>query len=761
MSETGQDTTADGQLSLLHGFGAAKLPPADPERAGSLPVARVVLDAQLPHLDRFFDYAVPATMDAEAQPGVRVKVRFAGREHGGFLTERVAEASTTATLLPLSKVLSPQQVLTPEILALATAVAARSVGTVSDVLRSAVPPRMARVEVEFPDPDVGVDRGAARTGSEVSREAGAGAGAGPESGAAGEGGDGTPATGTTTGPAPAPAAPHAPASGGFRRYVSGPAYLQHLQSGESPRAVLTSLGGYGSTAWPEEITDAVAAAAVSGRGSVVVVPDQRDLARVEAALVARLGAPAVARLTGEDGATPRYRNFLRVLHGTATVAVGTRSAAYAPVRNLGLVCLWDDGDDQHIEQRAPYQHVRDVLLLRAEHEGAAMLLASFARSTEAQRLVDTGWAHAIQADRAEVRKATPRVIHAADAYQMERDPLAAQARIPHVAWVAAQAGLQQGPVLLQVARTGFSPALACDRCRHPARCSACAGPLAQSGRNAPLACRWCGRSDNSWSCSECGGTRIRATVAGATRTAEEVGRAFPGVPVISSAGEHIVDTVRDAPAVIVATPGAEPVAREGYAAVILLDGNALLSRESLRAGEDALRRWFSAAILARPSAVGGTVVITGDDDVAVGHLVRWDPAGAASRELVERQELGLPPAVRYAVLTGTREALIHFLEGVDTEGAARVVGPAPVPADVRREAMIAARATAEPAKGADRHGAATPVALAGQGSHRVLLFFPYRAAANITRQLRTRRAALSAKRTGEPVHLRLDALDIL
>ncbi len=715
--------TTDGQLSLLHGFGPAKLPQADPERASSLPVARVVLDAQLPHLDRFFDYAVPAAMDAEAQPGVRVKVRFAGREQAAFLAERVDEASTTATLLPLGKVVSPQQVLRPEILALATTVAARSVGTVSDVLRSAVPPRMARVETEFPDsldvPDAGAD-------------------------------DREPALPVYVEPR---------ASGSFGRYVNGRTYLQHLRAGESPRAVLTSLGGYGATAWPEEIADAVTATAASGRGSVVVVPDQRDLARVEAALVARLGAPAVARLTGEDGATPRYRNFLRVLHGTATVAVGTRSAAYAPVRNLGLVCLWDDGDDQHIEQRAPYQHVRDVLLLRAEHEGTAMLLSSVGRTTEAQRLVDTGWAHAIQADRAEVRRATPRVVHAADAYQMERDPLAAQARIPHAAWAAAQAGLKHGPVLLQVARTGFSPALACDRCRHPARCSACAGPLAQAGRSAPLACRWCGRPETSWSCAECGGTRIRATVAGATRTAEELGRAFPGVPVISSAGEHIVDTVRDAPAVVVATPGAEPVAPGGYAAVILLDGNALLSRESLRAGEDALRRWFSAAILARPSAAGGTVVITGDDDVAVGHLVRWDPAGAASRELAERQELGLPPAVRYAVLTGTREALTHFLEGVRTEGAARVVGPAPVPPDVRREAMVAARAAAGTVRGVAPAG--PPDALAGQGTHRVLLFFPYRAAAGVTAQLRARRAALSARRTGEPVHIRLDALDVL
>ncbi|MHA7282776.1 primosomal protein N' family DNA-binding protein [Arthrobacter sp. TMS2-4] len=725
--------TTDGQLSLLHGFGAARLPQADPERASSLPIARVILDAQLPHLDRYFDYAVPAAMDAEAQPGVRVKVRFAGREHAGFLAERVQKASTTATLLPLAKVVSPQQVLTPAVLALATAVAARSVGTVSDVLRSAIPPRMARVEAEFDDP---------------------GAGGQPT----------TSSSGTTDPGAPAdllPVVVGRPASGGFRRYPNGTAYLQHVRAGESPRAILTSLGGYGAMAWHEEIADAVAAAASSGRGAVVVVPDQRDLARMEAALVARLGAPAVARLTGEDGATPRYRNFLRILHGAATVAVGTRSAAYAPVRNLGLVCLWDDGDDQHIEQRAPYQHIRDVLLLRAEQAGAAMLLSSFGRTTEAQRLVDTGWAHAIQADRSEIRRSAPRVLHAADAYQMERDPLAAQARIPHAAWAAAQAGLRTGPVLLQVARTGFSPALACDRCRHAARCTVCAGPLAQPGRHAPPACRWCGRPDSHWACPECGGTRMRATVTGATRTAEELGRAFPGVPVVSSAGEHIVDDVRDAPAVVVATPGAEPVAAAGYAAVILLDGNAMLSRESLRAEEDALRRWFSAAILARPSTAGGTVVITGDDDVAVGHLVRWDPAGAAARELAERHELGLPPAVRYAVLTGTREALTHFLEGFDTGGTMRVVGPAPVPPDVRREAVQAARALAGPGRGADRGSPAPTDALAGQGSHRVLLFFSYRAAAGVTKLLRARRAALSARRTGEPVHIRLDALDVL
>ena len=115
----------------------------------------------------------------------------------------------------------------------------------------------------------------------------------------------------------------------------------------------------------------------------------------------RSSCPAcdLARLTADDGQTPRYRSFLRVLNGTAGVAVGTRSAAYAPVRDLGLVVCWDDGDDLHIEQRSPYAHTREVLLLRAEQDGAACLLAGHTRSTEAQRLVDAGWAMPVDAAR--------------------------------------------------------------------------------------------------------------------------------------------------------------------------------------------------------------------------------------------------------------------------------------------------------------------------------------------------------------------------
>lgn len=695
------------QLSLLHGFSPPAAPVGKSQPAPELPIARVLLDSPLPHLDRPFDYLVPAELSDAASPGVRVKVRFGGQELAGFLIERLASTDTTARLVNLGKVVSPVPVLSPEVLGLAQSVAARYAGSVHDVLRVAVPPRVARVEKEF-----------------AGRVPGAGAGTGsPEQPA------------DRSGTSEAVPEPTQSEQNPFRRYAHGPRFLSHLAAGHSPRAVLSSLRGYGPDAWPREIAAAVEATVLSGRGAVVVVPDQKDLARVMDALQERVPADTAVRLTGEDGPTPRYRSFLQLLYGDASVAVGTRSAAYAPVANLGLVCIWDDAEDLHAEQRAPYQHARDVLLLRAEAAGAGMLVASHTRSTEAQRLIESGWAAALDAERALVRASTARVMSTADTFNLERDPLAARARIPHAAWKAAQDGLKRGPVLVQVARTGFSPALSCQDCREPARCRQCQGPLAQSGRNSPPACRWCARPEPRWHCPHCGSFRLRASTAGAGRTAEELGRAFPSVTVVSSAGDHIRAEVPDAPALVVATPGAEPVAPSGYAAALLLDGTAMLSRQSLRAQEETLRRWLTAAALVRPASDGGVVVVTADDTATVGHLLRWDPAGAAERELALRRELGLPPAVRYAELTGSRDGLDSFVSRLGLPESARIVGPAPV--------------EEPPAHGS---GETTP-------RWRTLCFFPYGDANVITPAMRSAKAALSARRTGDPVYIRVDATD--
>jgi primosomal protein N' (replication factor Y) len=270
--------------------------------------------------------------------------------------------------------------------------------------------------------------------------------------------------------------------------------------------------------------------------------------------------------------------------------------------------------------------------------------------------------------------------------QLARDPAARAARLPSVAFEAARASLKAGaPVLVQVPRRGYVPALACGQCRAAARCRRCAGPLAlptTGGDARPPVCRWCGVTEAGFRCGTCGSRRLRAVVVGDKRTAEELGRAFAGVPVRTSGAGEVLSTVDAEPALVVATPGAEPVADGGYGAVLLLDGWALLSRPDLRASEETLRRWMAAAALARPAGDGGRVVVIAESAVpTVQALVRWDPAWHASLELAGRTELGFPPAVRMASVDGSPDALAAVLDELALPDTGEVLGPVPLEGD--------------------------------------------------------------------------------
>jgi len=610
--------------------------------AGHLPVARIAVDVPLAHLDRPFDYLVPERLAAAAVPGCRVRVRFAGQLTGGYLLERTAASEHPGRLAYLERVVSPEPVLGPEIAALAREVADRCAGTLADVLRLAIPPRHA---------------GAEAAGAPLAEAAG-----------------GRQPSGTGDGQPLEP--PPRPSPGPWARYPAGKAFLAALAEGRAPRAVWSALPG---PLWPEEIATAAAAAGSAGRGTLIVVPDARDLSLVDGALARVLGPGRHTCLSAGLGPAERYRRWLSVARGTVRVAAGTRAAMFAPVRDLGLVVIWDDGDDLHAEPRAPYPHAREVLALRAHRAAAGALIGGFARTAEASRLIGTGWAAAITADRPTIRGCAPQVRAAGADAELARDEAARSARMPSLALRMARAGLAHGPVLVQVPRRGYVTAVACENCRAPARCAACAGPLALEGDGGPARCRWCGRADPGWRCPACGDPRLRALVTGAGRTAEELGRAFPGTPVVVSGGATVAGLVSGAPALVVATPGAEPRADGGYAAAVLLDGWVLLGRPSLRAAEEALRRWLNAAALVRPGASGGAVTVVAEAALpAVQALIRWDPVTHADRELAEREALRFPPAVRMAALSGPGRAVAELLAAAVLPTEADVLGPIPL-----------------------------------------------------------------------------------
>jgi len=604
------------------------------------PVARVLVDVPLAHLDRPFDYAVPVAMADTARPGVRVKVRFAGQDVDGFVVERAADSDHPGRLAPLRRVVSAEPVLFPQVAALTATIAERYAGTRSDVLRLAVPARHATAERETSTPPPRP----ARWSQQAAEQAWSG---------------------------------HEPAA----------AFLRHLAAGGAPRGGWHAAAG---TDWPTLLAHAAAATLAAGRGSLLIVPDGKAVTRLGVALEEVLGPGHHVELTAEAGPAERYRAFLAIARGAVRIVAGTRAAAFAPVHDLGLVSIWDDGDSNHAEPRAPYPHAREVLLLRAEHEGAAALVGGFAHTVETDQLLRSGWARPILPTRELARARVTVAIAGASDFDLERDPLARVSRVPHEAHAVIRAALERGPVLVQTPRRGYAAALACDRCRTPARCAACTGPLRLTGPVTPPECAWCGTATPAWACATCGGHGLRAPVVGDARTAEELGRAFPGVRVLTSSGERVRDTVPDRPAIVVATPGAEPVASAGYAAVLLLDTWLALGHPDLRTEEEALRRWSNAIGLVAP---GGRALAVGDPaHPALQALLRWDQPRFAAREAEQRALAHLPPASRLASLTGDPGALADALTLLDLPSSGEVLGPVAVSEAVQRLVVRVPRA---------------------------------------------------------------------
>ena len=613
------------------------------------PIARVAVDVSLSHLDRPFDYAVTGTQEADAVPGARVRVRFAGKLRDGFVLDRVDQSDHEGDLAPLHKIISAEPVLTPEVARLIRTVADHYAGTFADVMRLAVPPRHAatekavRVAAERPPP--GVD----------------------------------------------------PCGGPLAGYPTGTAFLEAVRAGGRPRAFWQVTPAAGSTGdWAAGLASAARACADSGRGAVIVVPDSRDLERLEAACAETLGRGGFAVLVSEAGPAARYRAFLAASRGVVPVVIGNRATAFAPVRDLGLVALWDDGDDLLAEQRAPYPHARDVLAMRAAQTRAGVLFAGYGRTAEVQSWLQREWLHELTQDRPVVRHDAPRVKVAVDSdYALAQDPMARAARLPHEVFETMRAALSQGPVLVQVPRAGYLVALVCGSCREPARCQFCAGPIriasaAQEGSaTAAASCSVCGRRQLAWECPICGSRRVRAPVVGAARTTEELGKAFPLTPVRHAVAGMAPLTVPASPAIVVATPGAEPPADGGYAGAVLLDTALLLLRSDLRAAEEALRRWLNVVALVRGGAEGGSVIAVGESSArALQALIRVDPGGFAARELAERAEAGFPPAVSVVTVEGRGEALDEFLALARLPPSVHVLGPVDVPPDPGLESAL-------------------------------------------------------------------------
>ncbi|NEG77645.1 primosomal protein N' [Bifidobacterium avesanii] len=645
-------TSQDAEQLALDGLAPRKRrrrAPAERRPAPENPVAQVVLDVQATHLGRTFDYLIQDRDDESAQPGVQVRVRFGGQRLNGVIWNRVGLDAATAprsTLRYIERVLSPVVVVGDEMRRDVAAIADWYGGTRANILRVAVPPRVAYVEDEQAFAGRSDGFAGAADGRLMERWARLAEREGARVSAS---------------------------------YDQSAAWRGAIEGRGFSETVADCLPG--PLVWARDAAWAIAVAQTAGKAAVVVLPDMRhveDLAEVLAAAGLRRFAPAEARHGGWKGdfvtlgaALPpqeRYRAYLAIATGQVRCVLGTRAAMYAPVSGAALFAIVDDVSYQNADGFMPYAQARGVLRLRARNHGGAFMALGHARSPISEAS-DALKVHALPAV---TKESSPWIRWLNRESLTQIGDTTAGARVPHTAVRVLAKALQTGPVLLSIPADGVSETLSCAKCHRQARCPRCTGPLEIGRAGGAPHCRWCGAAAVAWKCPECGNERMRVVRVGAAGTAAELQGLFRNVPIVVSSPKQprgVIEEIGDRPALVIATPGAEPRVRRagdgmqvGYQAVAILDAWTSLYALGVDARTDTLTAWMRAVALCRPRTAGGQALLLGETDpVLADALTGWNAPLLAAREVGERREAGLPPAVAAACVWGRRDAVMWAL----------------------------------------------------------------------------------------------------
>lgn len=684
-----------------------KRAPAEHTPADQAPIAQVVLEVQALHLGQTFDYLIDEKDSDAAQPGVLVRVRFGGRRVNGIIWGRTTASSTPrSSLRYIERVLSPD-VLVPKSMRDDIALIADAYGgTRANILRFAVPPRVAKVEAEQ------------RLAASFRRPVGSGMSVLPHSSEERQPASASPAASGFAGRDTTPDGSPIDARGfsvapmvrkgteqGYQRIAAnyGDAHVLYegLIGSQFRSFVFDSLPG--AQEWQRNMAWMVAAALTAGKCAIVELPTMREVEDLlpmlrNYGLTPFAPSPSggwvgdVAILNAEAmPAADRYRAYLAVALGQVKVVIGTRAVAYAPVEGPALFAILEDAAYQNMDGMMPYPQARGVMRLRAKAHGGVFVAMANARSAQSHwetagpHTVETpvsGYSTAIHPLASPLKDATPwvRWLNREELSRLA-DPTIG-ARVPHTAVRILGKALESGPVLLSIPQDSISETLSCATCHSQARCARCAGPLqlpADRTDSTPR-CQWCGAPAMNWTCPACHHDRMRVIRVGATGTAEELAGLFRGVPVVvSSKARGLVTNVPSQPMIVIATPGFEPRVRpvdgtrrpEGYEyrAVAILDAWTSLYALGVDARLDTLTAWMRAVSLCAPRSRGGSALILGETDPAIAQsLMIWDSRILAAKDMEERAETGMPPTVAAACVWGRRDAVMTLMQRVGALG---------------------------------------------------------------------------------------------
>ncbi len=396
-----------------------------------------------------------------------------------------------------------------------------------------------------------------------------------------------------------------------------------------------------------------------GQGSILVLlPDSRSVERLQELV------PDVTVLDSSLEKPVRYRNYLKTLRSCNLVVIGTRSAVFSPIIDLCEIIIVDESSEAFYENRTPGWNARDVAAVRSQMESVSLTIMGFSPSVEVARLIEIGWM------KYEPVKASIRV----KSFQPTTGEL-----LPAGIFAPIRASLKNGPVLFIAPRKGYSQSILCVQCRNVAVCD-CGGRVLQRGSGRAIECSICQMRYPDWRCSWCQAQKFFLLGRGSERFAHEIGRAFPGYAVTESSGERILSTYLPSNGIVIATPGAVPMSKSGYSAIVVLECDRLFSQADVRSQERARGVIFSSA--GSLSAGAELLLVISHNHPVIGAIAAWKPSLITAKELRDREEVGFPPFSRSLLLdieTSEAPALLRGLKSAQSTGrlpvSTRALGP--------------------------------------------------------------------------------------
>ena len=305
--------------------------------------------------------------------------------------------------------------------------------------------------------------------------------------------------------------------------------LEGLHADASQAFLLRGVTGSGKT---EIYLDAIAEARRQGKGALVLVPEIALTSQLEARFSARFGRD-VAVLHSAMTDRDRRESWLRLHRGAARIALGPRSAVWAPVRDLGIIVVDEEHDGSFKQSADVRYHGRDLALLRAHRGGAVVVLGSATPSLEAQHMVETDRMTELRLAERVHERPMPEVSvvdMAAGLRDLNGEIPLLSSRLSDALVETIERG-EQAIVFLN--RRGFNTIVVCDECGEARTCDDCTVSLTHHKHRGLLVCHYCGRTEPlEQACAGCGERAMKPYGAGTERIAEMISRVVPDATVV-------------------------------------------------------------------------------------------------------------------------------------------------------------------------------------------------------------------------------------